>query len=191
MEVFGSSCQFLCSPIGRSKRAISDRRSNGAFLRSRKSAFSIQLFRSSNPIRTSRRKTVQRGARFRLLDRKVFEAHRISHYPTKHTITPYNSSDAGLTATMLLLLLLLLLLTATQRGTSCSPPASNAYRHPMAAVRVIDDLYATPLLLLLLCSLWRLSTKPNATTATMKLMRASRAPNERFAGGKGATKTCD
>ena len=29
---------------------------------------------------------------------KVFEAHRISHQPRKHTITPYNSSDAGLTA---------------------------------------------------------------------------------------------
>ena len=27
---------------------------------------------------------------------KVFEAHRISYHPTKHTITPY-SSDAGLT----------------------------------------------------------------------------------------------
>ena len=30
---------------------------------------------------------------------KVFEAHRISRHPRKHTITPYNSSDAGLTAT--------------------------------------------------------------------------------------------
>ena len=29
---------------------------------------------------------------------KVFEAHRISRHPRKHTITPYNSSDAGLTA---------------------------------------------------------------------------------------------
>ena len=29
---------------------------------------------------------------------KVFEAHRISHHPTRYTITPYNSSDAGLTA---------------------------------------------------------------------------------------------
>ena len=77
---------------------------------------------------------------------KVFEAHRISHHPTKHTITPYNSSDAGLTATVLLLLLL--------------------------------------------CSLWRLSTKSNAATATMKRVRASRAPNERFARGRGATKTC-
>ena len=30
---------------------------------------------------------------------KVFEAHCIFHHPRKHTITPYNSSDAGLTAT--------------------------------------------------------------------------------------------
>ena len=29
----------------------------------------------------------------------VFEAHRISHRPRKHTIAPYNSSVAGLTAT--------------------------------------------------------------------------------------------
>ena len=117
---------------------------------------------------------------------KVFEAHRISHHPRKHTITPYDSSDPGLTAT--LLLLLLLLLTASQRGTSCSLPANSAYRHPMAAVRVIDDLFATPLLQL--CSLWRVSTSSNATTATMKGMRAPRVPNEHFARGKGATKTC-
>ena len=79
----------------------------------------------------------------------------------------------------------------SSRGTSWSPPASSAYRHPMAAVvRVIDDLFATPLLQLLLCSLWRLSTNFNATTATMKRMMASSAPNERFAHGKGATKTC-
>ena len=76
---------------------------------------------------------------------KLFEAYRISHHPTQHTITPYNRSDAGLTATVLLLLLLLLL-TTTRRGTSCSPSASSAYRHPMAAVRVIDDLFAIPLL---------------------------------------------
>ena len=114
--------------------------------------------------------------------KKVFEALRISHHPTKHTITPYNSSDAGLTATVLLLLLL----TTTRRGTSSSPPASSAYRYPMAAVRVIYDLFATPLLLL--CSLWRLSTKSNATTATIKWVRAPRAPNERFAHGKGTTK---
>ena len=89
----------------------------------------------------------------------------------------------------LLLQLLPLLLTTTRRGTSCSQPASSAYRHPMAAVRVIDDLLATTLLLLLLlCSLWRRSTKSNTTTATTTWMRASRAPNERFARGKVATK---
>ena len=45
----------------------------------------------------------------------------------------------------------------------------------MAAVRAIDDLLATPLLL---CSLWRLSTSSNATTGTMKGMRAPREPNK-------------
>ena len=52
-----------------------------------KMPFRSQNFRLSNPICASRRKI------------KSFEAHRISHHPTKHTITPYNSSDAGLTAT--------------------------------------------------------------------------------------------
>ena len=112
---------------------------------------------------------------------KVFEAHRISRHLTEHTITAYNSSDAGLTATVLLLLL-----TTTRRGTYCSPPSSSAYRDPMAAMRVIDDLLL--LLLLLLCSLWRLSTKSKSSTATMKRMGAPRAPNERFARGKSATK---
>ena len=64
---------------------------------------------------------------------KLFEAHGISHHFTKHTSTPYNSSDAGFTATVLLLLLQQQL-TTTRRGTCCSPPASSAYRHPMAAV---------------------------------------------------------
>ena len=50
---------------------------------------------------------------------RVFEVHRISHHPTRHTITPYNISDAGLAAIMLLLLL-----RTTRRGTSCSPPAT-------------------------------------------------------------------
>ena len=44
----------------------------------------------------------------------------------------------------MLLLLLLLLLTASQRGTYFSPLASSAYRHPMAAVRDIDDLFDIP-----------------------------------------------
>ena len=30
---------------------------------------------------------------------EIFEAHRISHHPIKHTSHPTNSSDAGLTAT--------------------------------------------------------------------------------------------
>ena len=110
--------------------------------------------------------------------------------PTASLTTPENTRSHPTTAPMRawLLLLLLLLLAASQRGTSCSPSANSAYRHPMAAVRVIDDLFTTPLLLL--CSLWRLSKRSNATTATMKWMRASRAPNEHTARGKGATKTC-
>ena len=42
---------------------------------------------------------------------------------------------------------------------------------------------------LLLWSPWRLYTKSNATTATTNRMKTPRAPNERFARGKGATKT--
>ena len=62
--------------------------------------FRSQFFRSSNPIRASRRKidffNGIHGSDCSI--EKVFEAHRISHHPRKHTITPYNSSDAGLTA---------------------------------------------------------------------------------------------
>ena len=152
------------------------------FLMQSKKCFSIE---QSDPHIPLRKSTFSTGCAHRIARSKNFLKPTASHNPTKHTITPYNSSDAGLTATVLLLLLLL---TTTRRGTSCSPPTSSAYGHPMAAVRVIYDLFTTPLLLL--CSLWRLSTKSNATTATMKRMRAPRAPNERFACGKGATKTC-
>ena len=102
--------------------------------------FRSQLFLSSSPIRTYRRKSrlFQRDARIGLLYRKSFEAHPISHHPTKDTITPYNSSDAGLTATILLLVLVL---TGTRRGTPCSPPASGACRHPMAAVCVFSMIF--------------------------------------------------
>ena len=171
-----------------------------AFLRSRRSDFSIPFFaiEQFDPRIPSKKSTFSTGCVHRIArSKKCLKAHRISHHPTKHTITPYNSSGAGLAATILLLLLLfpmlllLLLLTTTRRGTSCCPPASSAYRHPMAAKRVIDDFFATPLLLLLLlCSLWRLSTKSDATTATMKRIRTPPAPNERFDRGKGATKTC-
>ena len=47
----------------------------------------------------------------------------------------------------------------------------------MAAVRVIDDLFLAttlPLLLLLLCSLWRLSAKSNATTNPLIAEKAGR-----------------
>ena len=82
--------------------AISDRRPNRAFLRSRKSAFSIPFF-SIEQIRSGH--PVEKIDFFNGMDgsdcsiEKVFEAHRISHHPRKHTITPYNCSDAGLTAT--------------------------------------------------------------------------------------------
>ena len=88
--------QFLCSRIGGSKRAISDRRPDRVFLRSRKSAFSIPIvaIEQSDPHIPSRKSTFSTGC----VDRncsieKIFQAHRISHHPTKHTITPYNSSD--------------------------------------------------------------------------------------------------
>ena len=113
---------------------------------------------------------------------KVFEAHRISHHPTNHTITPYNSYDAGLTAAAAA--------AAAHSGSAWHILFSaRQQRVPssMAAVRDIDYLFATPLLLL--CSLWRLSTKFKSTTATMKRTRAPHAPNEHFACGKGATKT--
>ena len=103
-----------------------------------------------------------------------------------HDHTHYTSSDAGLTVTIVLLLLLL---TTTRRGTSCSPPASSVYRHPIWQQSVLSMTFlVTPLLLL--CSRWRLSTKSNVTASTMKRMRTSRAPNERFARRKGLTKTC-
>ena len=147
-------------------------------------AVGFKKFRSSNPIRASRRKSrlFQRDARIGLLDRKTFGS-------PPHPSPPQKTHDHTLQQLRCWLdMLPLLLLTASQRDTSCSPPASSAYRHPMAAVRVIDDLFATPLLLL--CSFWRLSTSPNAKTMTMKGMRAPRAPNEHFARGTGATKTC-
>ena len=44
-----------------------------------------------------------------------------------------------------LLLLLLLLRGASQRGTSFSPPACGACRHPMAAVRGISTIFCQQL----------------------------------------------
>ena len=67
---------------------------------------------------------------------KVLEAHRISHHPTRHTITPYHSSDAGLTATMLLLLLLLndsawhIVFSASQQRVPSSDGSCAFYRRP-------------------------------------------------------------
>ena len=94
--------QLFCSRIGVSKRAISDRRPNRAFLRSRKSAFSIPIFsiEQSDPAHPVDKIDFFNGMhRSDCSIEKVFEAHRISHHPREHTITPYNSSDAGVTAT--------------------------------------------------------------------------------------------
>ena len=69
------------------------------------------------------------------------------------------------------------------RESFCSPPnlspPHKTRSHPTTAPMLASLLP----LLLLLCSLWRLSTKSNATTAMMKQMSALRAPNERFARG--------
>ena len=60
-----------------------------------KAPFRSQLFRSSNPIRASRRKVDffngTRGSDCSI--EKVFQAHRIFHHLRKHTITPCNSSE--------------------------------------------------------------------------------------------------
>ena len=61
-----------------------------------KLSFRSQYFRSSNPIRVSRRKYQMHGSACSI--DFFFEYYRISHHPRKHTITPYNSPDAGLTA---------------------------------------------------------------------------------------------
>ena len=100
MIQLGCSGKFLCSRIGGSKRAISDRRPNRAFLTSRKRAFSIPIFsiERSDPRIPLKKSTLSTGCADRIARSKLFEAHRISHQPRKHTITPYNSSDAGLTA---------------------------------------------------------------------------------------------
>ena len=90
----------LCSRIGGWKRAISDRSPNREFYAVKKVPFRSQLFRSSNPIRASRRKVDffkgMRGSDYSI--EKLFEVDRISNHSRKHTITPCNSSDAWFTA---------------------------------------------------------------------------------------------
>ena len=93
--------QFLCSRIGGLKRAISDRRPNRVYSYAvEKAPFRSQFFRSSNAAHPVEKVDFFNGMRGwdRSIE-KLFEALCISHYPTKHTITPHNSSDAGLTAT--------------------------------------------------------------------------------------------
>ena len=83
---------------------------------------------------------------------------------------------------------MLQLLTATQRGTSLSPAASSAYRHPMAAVRATDDLFANAAAAAVL-ALATLDEVQRNNRDGDRLM-TPRAPNERFARGKSAAKTC-
>ena len=84
------------------KGAISDRRRKwGIFLRSRYTAFSVPIFfdraiRSAHTVEKVDFFSGMRGSDCSI--EKLFEAHRTSHHRRKHTITPYNSSDAGLTA---------------------------------------------------------------------------------------------
>ena len=85
------------------KRAISDRRRNRAFLHSRKSVVSIPTFSidQSDPRIPSQKPEFFNGMRGSDCSiRDVVEAHRTSHHPRKHTITPCNSSGAGLAATV-------------------------------------------------------------------------------------------
>ena len=78
-------------------------------------------------------------------------------------------------------------LTASQRDTSFSPLASSAYRHPMAAVRPIDDLFAnTAAAVLALATL----DEVQRHNRDDKSDEDSPRTKCRFARGKGATKTC-
>ena len=85
----------------------------------------------------------------------------------------------------------LLLLLLLQRGTSCSP-TSSANRHSMAAVGVIDDLCVTPLLQQLAAAVLSLATLDDVQRHNRDNEADEGCPctNERFARGKGATKTC-
>ena len=105
---------------------------------------------------------------------KVFEAHRISHHPTRYTITPYNSSDDGLTATMLLLLndSPWRILFARQQLVPSSDGSSACYRwHFFCNTAAAAAAAAAVLSFATLDEVQR-------QTATMKRMRAPRAPNE-------------
>ena len=102
-----------------------------------------------------------------------------------HT-APYSSSDSGLTATAAAAA------AAAAHNESTWHILFSAGQQARTVIRWQQSVlsmtfFATPLLLP--CSLWRLSTSCNATTAAMKGMSALCAPNEHIARGKGATKT--
>lgn len=79
---------------------------------------------------------------------------------TQHTQHHTHTAKQPTTKSTPAWLLSLLLFAASRHGASLSPPASRVYRHPMVAVRGIDDLLCQQLRLL---KLWRLSTKFIAT----------------------------
>ena len=88
--------QFLCSRIGGLKRAVSDRRPNRAFLRSRKSAFSIPFFliEQSDPHNPSRKTTFSTRCTDRIARSKKF------FKPTASLTTPENTRSHPTTAPM-------------------------------------------------------------------------------------------
>ena len=74
----------------------------GAFLLSRKSGLSIPIvsIEQSDPRIPSKKTTLSTGCADRIARSKNFlKPNRVSHHPRKHTITPCNSSYAGLTST--------------------------------------------------------------------------------------------
>ena len=94
--------QFLCSRIGGSKRAVSDRIPNQAFLRGRKSVFSIPTFwiEQSDPHMPSKKSTSSTGCAGRIARSKKFLK------PTAFLTTPQDTRSHPATAPMLAWLLL-------------------------------------------------------------------------------------
>ena len=79
----------MCNRIGGSKRAISDRRPNRAFLRSRESAFSIPVFsiEQSDPRIRSKKTTFSTGCTDRIARSKEYLK------PTPHLSPPQKTHD--------------------------------------------------------------------------------------------------
>ena len=126
-----------------------------------KMPFRSQLFRSSNPIRICRRKkkksTFSAECADRIARSKFFLSQPFLSPPHKthdHTLQQLRCwLDCYCCCCCFCCCCCCCYCCSqiTRRGASCSPPASSAYRHPYVELRVVDDLFAT-LLLLLLCS---------------------------------------